>query len=114
MKYFIAAVVGLAAYSGPVDPELHDWFESLTLPGGIPGSCCKLADCHMVQDREGADGFEAFINEKWMRIPPSVVLQRHDNPTGRAVACWTSYRDPNRDIGEEIENILCFVPSTGV
>ena len=35
----------------------------------------------------------------WREVPDNAVLERRDNPTGRAVACWTPQA-----------GVMCFVP----
>jgi len=70
------------------DPALAPWFEGLRQPGtGI--SCCSIADCRTADYRVTHDGYEAFIGGLWREVPPERVLHRDDNPTGRAVVCWT-------------------------
>ena len=82
------------------DPALAPWFESLQQPdSGV--SCCSIADCRPTEFRTVGDHFEALIEEKWLPVPPEKVLQRTDNPVGRAVVCWT----PDR-------GIMCFVRGT--
>jgi hypothetical protein len=50
--------------------------------------------------RQNAGHYEAMIEGVWRTVPDSVVLNRTDNPTGHAIACWT----PQTSV------ILCFVP----
>ncbi|KAA5612071.1 hypothetical protein [Rhodovastum atsumiense] len=79
------------------DPELAPWYNSLRQPGtGI--SCCSIADCRPVDYRVVQDRYEAFIAGAWRAVPPDRVLHREDNPTGRAVVCWTP-----------TAGIMCFV-----
>jgi hypothetical protein len=74
------------------DPALAPWFQSLAVPGtGI--SCCSIADCRPTDYRTVGDHYEALIENK--------VLQRTDNPVGRAVVCWTPER-----------GVMCFVRGT--
>jgi len=91
---------GDRAYAAPpenADSSLAPWFQSLRQPGsGI--SCCSMADCRAIEYRTSATGYEAFIDDKWLAVPPDRVLQNTANPTGRAVACYI----PGR-------GILCFV-----
>jgi hypothetical protein len=42
-----------------------------------------------------------LIGEAWFPVPADKILQRTDNPTGRAVVCWTPQR-----------GIVCFVRAT--
>ncbi len=82
------------------DPALAPWFRSLLVPGtGI--SCCSVTDCRATEYRIEADHYEALIGERWFVVPPDKILQRTDNPTGRAVVCWTPQR-----------GIMCFVRAT--
>lgn len=82
------------------DPALAPWFRSLMQPGtGI--SCCSISDCRVTDSRITGDHYEALIGEKWFAVPPEKILQRTDNPIGRAVVCWTPQR-----------GIMCFVRPT--
>ena len=101
-------VIALAVLVAPVeaapppnaDPALAPWFRSLMQPGtGI--SCCSLSDCRVADSRTQGDHYEAFIGDRWIAVPPERILQRTDNPTGRAVVCWTPQR-----------GIMCFVRAT--
>jgi len=107
----IAVAVGLAlgqqAIAAPpdsVDPALAPWFESLKQPGtGAP--CCSIADCRMAESRQDRDGYEVLIDGRWnmsvpfwLRVPPNRIIDRIDNPTNRAVVCFTPEA-----------GILCFV-----
>lgn len=85
----------------------HQWFESLRLPGtegdGPYGvGCCGVADCHVVPARTDRTGWQIYAENKWWGVPKRTILDKRDNPTGGAVACW---------IGKEPtpKNILCFV-----
>jgi hypothetical protein len=70
------------------DPALAPWFQSLRQPGsGV--SCCSIADCRAADYRINNDRYEAYVAGAWRTVPPDRVLQRDDNPTGRAVVCWT-------------------------
>jgi hypothetical protein len=88
------------------DPALAPWFRSLhTAQGGL---CCSLADCRPVQFRTRGDHYEVLIGkqygsgvaEHWEEVPAESVLNKTDNPTGSAIACWTPYTHPR---------VLCFV-----
>jgi hypothetical protein len=93
------------------DPALAPWFRSLHTAQG--GACCSLADCRPVQYRTLDNHYEVLIGkqygsnveEHWEVVPPDSVLNKTDNPTGSAIACWTPYTHPR---------ILCFVrPAEG-
>jgi hypothetical protein len=100
------ALVAAAAAAHPpadADPALAPWFNSLHTDTGA--SCCSLADCRPVEYRISGDHYEALIGKQfevnppiWVRVPPSRILKKTDNPLGRAVACWRPYT-----------GILCFV-----
>lgn len=82
------AATALAKPPSDTDYSLAPWFQSLRQPGtGV--SCCSIADCRTTDYRTVGDQYEALIDDKWVRVPPEKILQRMDNPTGRAVVCWT-------------------------
>jgi hypothetical protein len=90
----------LPAFAAPppdADPALAPWFNSLRQPW-TNALCCSVADCRPVQSRLSDGHYEAFIEGEWRQVPDRLILNRSDNPTGRAVACWTPR------VG-----ILCFV-----
>ncbi|HLZ68107.1 MAG TPA: hypothetical protein VKQ29_17925 [Aliidongia sp.] len=95
-----ALLLAAHAYAAPppdADPTLAPWFQSLRQPStGL--LCCSVADCRAVDSRETSGGYEVFIDNKWLPVPPEKVLQRADNPVGRAVVCWT-----------KLAGIMCFV-----
>jgi hypothetical protein len=77
------------------DPRLTPWYKSLRQPG-TGAECCGIADCRMVEFRRNDDGYEVFVDQRWRlskpywtRVPPEKILERPDNPTGRAVVCFT-------------------------
>ena len=83
------------------DPALHGWFESLKQPGsGV--SCCSIADCRPVEYRLVADGYEAYLDTKWVHVPDDKVLHGTVNPVARGIVC----RSPISG------TILCFVPAS--
>ena len=99
-------VLLLAAFPAPAapppnaDPALAPWFQSLRQPEtGM--SCCDIADCRPTEYRTVGDAYEVWIDNQWMTVPPRRILQRADNPVGRAVVCWTPQR-----------GIMCFVRGT--
>jgi hypothetical protein len=103
----VAAVAGTAlAWARPpegvvVDPALHDWYESLKEPG-TTYPCCSIADCRPTEYRLGGNGYEAFLDRQWVKIPDERVITGQSNPIGRAVVC----RSPANGA------ILCFVPAS--
>ena len=70
------------------DPALAPWFNSLRAPF-TNALCCSIADFRPTDSRISGDHYEAFVGGQWRPVPPDRVLQRTDNPTGRAVVCWT-------------------------
>lgn len=96
----VLASVAAAAVARPppnADLRLQPWFQSLRQPGtGM--SCCAMADCRPADFRVLGGHYQAFVTGKWEDVPPDVVIHRADNPTGRAIVCYTPYR-----------GILCFV-----
>lgn len=96
----VALFAKAPAHAAPppdADPALSPWFQSLHQPGtGI--SCCSIADCRPTDYRMTGDHYEAMINGRWVVVPEDKILNRTDNPLGRAVVCWTP------QLG-----ILCFI-----
>lgn len=100
-----AALVALALTPFPVgaappegaDMSLAPWFGSLKQPG-TGASCCSIADCRPADYRIMGDAYEVQLYGEWKKVPPDVILRRADNPTGRAVVCYTPYR-----------GIMCFI-----
>jgi hypothetical protein len=91
------ATAAYARLTPHADPSLATWFQSLTQPGtGI--SCGSISDCRETDFRITDNHYEALIEGRWLEVPSDKVLPRTDNPTGRAVVCWT------REHG-----IMCFV-----
>src|SRR5207249_12022767 len=102
---YVAAAMLFAGAAGAdpppnADPALAPWFRSLVQPG-TSISCCSISDCRATDYRIEGDHYEALIGEAWFVVPSDKVLQRTDNPTGRAVVCWTPQR-----------GIVCFVRAT--
>ena len=92
-------IAATAAARPPPDADmsLAPWFQSLQQPGtGM--SCCSIADCRPTDFRILNGHYQALIEGDWHDVPPEVVLERMDNPTGRAVVCYTPYR-----------GIMCFI-----
>ncbi len=82
------ARTALAAPPPDADPSMAPWFNSLRQPW-TNALCCSMADCRPVDARINGDHYEAFIEGEWRRVPNHLIINRSDNPTGRAVACWT-------------------------
>jgi hypothetical protein len=99
----LATLVGTAAtaFARPPpnpDPKLAPWFESLRQPKS-GASCCSIADCRAADYRTSGNHYEVKLQGEWVQVPSEKILHRLDNPTGRAVVCWTP-----------IVGIMCFVP----
>lgn len=85
------------------DPATSEWYRSLKKPNLNNASCCDYADCRPTEFRKSPTDptlWQAFISKElygqhapddWMNVPPEVILDHHENPTGRIVICW--YRD---------------------
>ena len=83
------------------DPALHGWFDSLKQPGtGMP--CCSVADCRPADYRLASGGYEALLDNTWVRVPDNRILRGLSNPVGRAIVCRTPIS----------RAILCFVPAS--
>ncbi|MBV9248293.1 MAG: hypothetical protein JO227_03465 [Acetobacteraceae bacterium] len=99
----ICALLGLWVSTASARPppnadlSLAPWFQSLRQPR-TGESCCSIADCRQTDFRVQDGHYEALIEGEWRAIPPEVILQRMDNPTGRAVVCYTPYR-----------GVMCFI-----
>jgi hypothetical protein len=96
--YFAIALVSLHVSAGfSQTTDLSGWFKSLRQPGtGM--SCCDISDCQAVNARTSAEGYEVFIDGRWIAVPEDKILNGKNNPLGRAVACYTPR-----------QGILCFV-----
>jgi hypothetical protein len=103
-------LAGAATHARPpenADPALAPWFQSLRDPS-TGGGCCSQADCRPVEYRMVGDHYEVLIGNQygaeiqphWEAVEPDHVLEKTDNPTGRAIACWVPYMTPR---------VLCFV-----
>ncbi len=79
------------------DMSLAPWFHSLRQPG-TGASCCSIADCRQTDFRIKGGHYQAKVNGHWKTVPKHTILSRTDNPTGRAVVCYTPY------VG-----IMCFI-----
>jgi hypothetical protein len=86
-----------AAPPDDADPSMAPWFNSLRQPW-TNALCCSMADCRPAPSRLVGGHYEAFIDGDWRAVPDDRVLARSDNPTGRAVVCWTPRA-----------GVLCFV-----
>ena len=93
----VLSVPALAAPPPDPDPTLAPWYRGLHVPG-TGTSCCSIADCRNAESRIVGDHYEVLIDGKWLVVPPQLILDRNDNPTGQAVVCWTP-----------TAGILCFV-----
>ena len=96
----IAALLVWCTSVGAHQPgdEFADWYHSLRVPGLDPVKllnpteswCCSPdRDCKTVDYQTDAAGSYWIVADgERVQIPPDKILQRTDNPTGRAVACW--------------------------
>jgi hypothetical protein len=100
---FTTLGIGASVAAPPenADPALHGWFESLKQPGsGV--SCCSIADCRPVEYRLATDGYEAYLDTRWVHVPDDKIIHGMANPIARGVLC----RSPISG------TILCFVPAS--
>ena len=109
MRYIAVLLLCVAAAPLGADETLAPWYHSLQTRTGE--SCCSVADCrgpkeYPVRIREG--GYEVWVNQGWMRVPPEVISERTDNPTGDFVTCVQEnfYKD-----GVRSPRILCMFKS---
>jgi len=105
MQQLVFLVACLSAIACPAvarpppnaDMSLAPWFQSLRQPNtGI--SCCSIADCRQTDFRIAGSHYEAMVEGEWLMVPPDKILPRTDNPTGRAIVCYTPLR-----------GIMCFI-----
>lgn len=106
--------VGLAVLQGnlssaapPVgaDPQLAPWFNSLQTHDGQ--SCCGIADCRGPKEypvRIHGGGYEVWVDQHWMRVPPEVISDRSDNPTGDFITC---VQENYWESGTRMPRVLC-------
>ena len=100
MKFAAVALLTLAAYSGPIDPEISKWFREQRDRNG--NSCCDLADGEVLrsnQYRTAGDYHEVKIGDAWIRVPPEKVIDGATNPMGAPVLFHVG------------EHIFCFIRS---
>lgn len=88
----VAAGIGsaCAAYHGPIDPAISQWFHTLTNPN-TNILCCDVADGHLVGPgdwRIGANGYQVFIRGRWRDVPPIAVLNHVSDPLGSPVVFY--------------------------
>lgn len=107
-------------------PDLDDWYGTLKRPNVAVSprqsqfsSCCSRRDCHTTEAelRDGdwwarvgkprTDGDWDLLD--WVRVPPDVVLQQHDNPTGEGVICHSLDWNGTK-LNVSLITIWCFVP----
>jgi hypothetical protein len=94
-------VTGLALMSAgsmahqPGD-EFGDWYRSLKVPGtegmvfGSTSCCTPEKDCQATNYETDGGHYWIKVEGERIQVPPDKILQRTDNPTGRAVACLSS------------------------
>jgi hypothetical protein len=88
MALSLAAGTAVARPPPNADMSLAPWFQGLRQPGtGI--SCCSIADCRQTDARINGSHYEAMIDGAWLPVPADKILERTDNPTGRAIICYT-------------------------
>jgi hypothetical protein len=91
------------------DPGLHAWFESLRQPNsGLP--CCSISDCHFVVCAVRGDHYEIIVGGDHYTVPTVTIVSNVENPTGKAIACYTFAPVLQGELPKDIVDILCFVP----
>lgn len=94
----LCSMLALAQPPEGADSSLAPWFQSLETKAG--GPCCSIADCRNYAYRISGGHYEIDYNDEWLEVPEDAVLERYDNPTGRAVACVFAGR------------VLCFIKAS--
>jgi hypothetical protein len=82
-------VVSHVAHAAPppdADMSLAPWFHSLMIPN-TGSSCCGAADCRNYPVVVASDGYRVQFRGQWLKVPPAVVQDCWDNPTGDYVTC---------------------------
>ena len=110
MTFMLAIGHAAPPHDQPIDPVMHDWFQSLKQPNTGSG-CCSIADCRPYDSRIVNDHYEILFNNRWYLVPQEVVLHR-ENKAGTAIACmrtrWNfDFSPPPPDFDP---TIMCFVP----
>ena len=87
-----------SAAAHPSGDEFAEWYRSLKEPGteGMmdrPTACCSPErDCQTTDyETDGAGRYWITTDGERIQVPPNKILQRTDNPTGRAAACLHYY-----------------------
>lgn len=81
--------IWVSAWASPppnADPRLAPWFQSL-INKHTGGSCCSIADCRNLPVKIVDGHYEVLYNNEWLSVPPDVISERVDNPTGDYVSC---------------------------
>ena len=99
LAWAILSSPAVAAPPPNADPTLAPWFQSLKQPGSGK-SCCSISDCRVEPYRQTAIGYEVLLDGQWVPVPNDKILQRIENPIGRAVTCHSG------------RTIFCFVRET--
>ena len=100
-----------ATYDGPVDPDLHDWFEHQTSHDG-KRLCCSIADGVVLKEEEWRTRngvYQVRIQDQWRDVPKDAIVDPGNgtNPLGKPIV-W--YRHLSGYEGEP--TIDCFCPGT--
>lgn len=98
------------------DESLATWFKSLTQPG-THELCCSVSDCRFTDYEIRNGNYEITVDNWRYVVPESAIIQMMQNPTGKAVACYSysSFGPPHEPGGapthpQDTIQILCFVP----
>lgn len=90
----VAAVVLIAhvisARAHTTDDPAAQWYASLFDKRGI-NCCMPHHDCDTADDWRHSDdphyAYDALSKGVWVKVPSYAILDRADNPTGKAVIC---------------------------
>lgn len=96
---------GSAHWTGPTDPALHAWFDSLASGRGL---CCSFADGVALDSPDwgtDAHGYWVMIGGNKIDVPPEAVVTA-PNKYGQAVVWPYTGADG-------VTRIRCFMPGAG-
>lgn len=94
---------------GPIDPAIHQWFESLVRADGL--HCCGAADCRIAvpgELRAGQNGFEILLNGEWQPVPEAMMVHRESGPFAATIICKSHSDDMQTG-----DRLYCVVPYAG-
>ena len=78
----------------------HEGSRSEAVIPNTGSSCCGAAHCRNYPVVVASDGYRVQFRGQWLKVPPAVVQDRGDNPTGDYVTCIIDAAEPE---------VLCFI-----